>query len=335
MRSLPGVEAASAASVIPFGDLSITRRVQADGPRLRGNEPGAGGKLVGAQYYIVGADYFRTLGIEVVAGREFNAAEETSSGGVISAIIDEPLARRLFPNETPVGRRLQFGADDEDVGSGRAVQIVGLVKATRHDLFEREPEPHLYLPSGQAYVSTMHLHVRAAPGSSPGNLVDAVRREVRTIAPTLPLFTVSTLEAHRDSSIALWFLRTAARLFVVLGAAAAFLAIVGLYGVKSYIVSRRTREFGIRQALGATPARIVHQVFREGFGLTLVGLGFGLGLGAVLGRVLSVVLYQVSPFDPISLAAAAALLLTAAMFAAWIPARRAGRIEPMVAMRTE
>jgi len=335
MRSLPGVEAVSSASVIPFGDMSITRRVQADGPRLRGNEPGADGKLVGAQYYIVGADYFRTLGIEIVAGREFNAAEETSSGGVISAIIDEPLAKRLFPNESPVGRRLQFAADDEDVGSGRAVQIVGLVKATRHDLFERNPEPHLYLPSGQAYVSTMHLHVRAAQGASPGNLVDAVRGEVRAIAPTLPLFAVSTLEAHRDSSIALWFLRTAARLFVVLGVAAAFLAIVGLYGVKSYIVSRRTREFGIRQALGATPARIVHQVFREGFGLTLAGLAFGLGLGALLGRVLSVVLYQVSPFDPISLGAAALLLLTAALLAAWVPARRAGRIEPMVAMRTE
>jgi predicted permease len=335
MRSLPGVEAVSSASVIPFGDMSITRRVQADGPRLRGNEPGAGEKLVGAQYYVVGADYFRTLGIEVVAGREFNAAEETSSGGVISAIIDEPLARRLFPNETAVGRRLQFAADDEDVGSGRAVQVVGLVKATRHDLFEREPEPHLYLPLGQAYVSTMHLHVRAAPGTSPVNLVDAVRREVRTIAPTLPLFTVSTLEAHRDSSIALWFLRTAARLFLVLGAAAAFLAIVGLYGVKSYIVSRRTREFGVRQALGATPGRIVRQVFREGFALTLAGLAVGVGLGAVLGRILSTILYQVSPFDPISLGAAAVLLLAAAVLAAWVPARRAGRIEPMVAMRTE
>jgi predicted permease len=335
MRSRPGVEAAASASVIPFGDVSITRRVQADGPRLRGNEPGAADKLVGAQYYIVGADYFRTLGIGVVAGREFNAAEEAPSSGVISAIIDEPLARRLFPNETPIGRRLQFAADDEEVGSGRAVQIVGLVKATRHDLFEREPEPHLYLPSGQAYVSTMHLHVRAAQGTSPDGLVDPVRREVRAIAPTLPLFTVSTLEAHREGSIALWFLRTAARLFVVLGVAAAFLAIVGLYGVKSYLVSRRTREFGVRQALGATPALIVRQVFREGFGLTLGGLLFGLGLGALLGRVLSVVLYQVSPFDPVSLGAAALLLLSAAALAAWVPARRAGRIEPMVAMRMD
>ena len=176
---------------------------------------------------------------------------------------------------------------------------------------------------------------RAAAGSSPTHLLDTVRREIRATAPALPLFTVATLEAHREGSIGLWVLRTAARVFSVIGAAAAFLAIVGLYGVKSYIVSRRTREFGIRQALGATPARIVQQVFREGFGLTLVGLAFGLGLGAVLGRVLAVVLYQVSPFDPISLGAAALLLLTAAMLAAWVPARRAGRIEPMVAMRTE
>ena len=335
MRSLPGVEAASIASVIPFGNTSMTRRVQADGPRLRGDEPGATDKLVGAQYDIVGADYFRTLNIDVIAGREFTAADEQPSSGVVSAIIDEPLARRLFPDVNPVGRRLQFAAGDDDAASDRAVEIVGLARGTRHDLFDREPEPHIYLPSGQAYMSETHVHIRAAAGGSPAQLLDAVRREIRATAPALPLFTVATLEAHREGSVGLWVLRTAARVFGVLGAAAAFLAIVGLYGVKSYIVSRRTREFGIRQALGATPARIVRQVFREGFGLTLVGLGLGLGLGALLGRVLSTVLYQVSPFDPISLAAAAALLLTAAMFAAWVPARRAGRVEPMVAMRTE
>jgi len=335
LRSLPGVERASSASLIPFNDISITRQVQGDGPRLRANDPGAREKLVDAQYFVVGADYFKTLGIDVVAGREFTLADEQLSAGVIPAIVDEPLARRLFPDATPLGRRLQFAADDDGVGSGRAIEIVGLVKGTRHDLFDREPVPHLYLSSGQAYVSSMHLHIRAAGGSAPENLLDLVRREIRTTAPTLPLFTVATLAAHRDGSVGLWFLRTAARLFVVLGSAAAFLAIVGLYGVKSYVVSRRTREFGIRQALGATPARIVQLVFREGSALTLIGLGLGLGLGALLGRVLSTVLYQVSPFDPLSLAAAAGILLAAAMVAAWVPARRAGRIEPMVAMRTE
>jgi len=335
LRSLPGVEAAATSSLIPFGEVSIDRRVQTDGPRLRGNEPGAKEKLVAAQYYVIGADYFRTLGIPVVAGREFAGDEEQRSTGVVAAIIDEPLARRLFGEESPVGRRLQFSAGDEDVGSDRAVEIVGLVKGTRHDLTSREPEPHIYLPSGQAYVAWTHLHVRTEAGNSPANLVDTVRREIRSVAPGLPLFTVGTLETHRERSVALWFLRTAARVFLVLGGAAAFLAIVGLYGVKSYIVSRRTREFGIRQALGATPALIVRQVFREGFALTLAGLGLGLGLGALLGRVLAVVLYQVSPFDPISLAAASALLLGAAMIAAWVPARRAGRIEPMVAMRME
>ena len=335
LRSLPGVEAASIASVVPFGNTSMTRAVQGDGPRLRGNEPGARDKLVGAQYYVVGADYFRTLNIETIAGREFTAAEEQASTGVVSAIIDEPLAARLFPGANPVGRRLQFAAGDDGAGSDRAVEIVGVVKGTRHDLFDREPEPHLYLPSGQAYMSETHLHIRAAAGRTPAHLLDTVRREIQAAAPALPLFTVATLEAHREGSIGLWVLRTAARVFSVLGAAAAFLAIVGLYGVKSYIVSRRTREFGIRQALGATPALIVRQVFREGFGLTLAGLGLGLGLGALLGRVLSVVLYQVSPFDPISLGGAALLLLSAAMLAAWVPARRAGRIEPMAAMRTE
>ena len=147
--------------------------------------------------------------------------------------------------------------------------------------------------------------------------------------------SVATMEAQRDRSIALWLLRTAARVFVVLGSAAAFLAIVGLYGVKSYIVSRRTREFGVRQALGATPRNIVTQVLREGLALTAAGLVLGLGLGALLGRVLSVVLYQVSPFDGLSFAIASALLVSAALFAAWVPARRAAGIAPMAAIRAE
>ena len=171
------------------------------------------------------------------------------------------------------------------------MEIVGLVAPTRHDMFEREPEPHVYLASGHAYVSTMHLHVRAAQGTSPASLVDMVRGEIRAAAPGLPVFSVATLEAHRDRSIPLWFLRTAARLFVILGAAAAFLAVVGLYGVKSYIVSRRTREFGVRQALGATPRDIVRQVLREGLPLTFGGLALGrrsrcaAGKGAVGGLV--------------------------------------------------
>ena len=335
LRALPGVDSVSTASVIPFGDTSMTRRVQADGPRLRGNEPGATEKLVGAQYYVVGAGYFRTLGIELIAGREFTASDEQPSGGGVRAIIDEPLAKRLFPNENPIGRRLQFTADDDGPGSDRPMEIIGLVKGTRHDLFSREPEPHLYLSSGLDYSPAMHLHVRAAEGIPPGALVDTVRQAIRTTAPSLPVFTVATLEAHRDGSIPLWFLRTAARVFLVLGGAAAFLAVVGLYGVKSYVVSRRTREFGIRQALGATPALIVRQVLREGLPLTLVGVGLGIGLGGLLGRVLSTILYQVSPFDPLSLAAASALLLGAALAAAWLPARRAGRIEPMAAMRAD
>ena len=333
LRATPGVEAATTASIIPFGEVSITRRVQGDGPHLRGNEPGATGKLVGAHYYIVGADYFRTLGIELLGGREFTVDDELPSRGAVRVIIDEPLARRLFPGENPVGRRLQFGADDDGAASERPMEIVGLVAPTRHDMFEREPEPHIYLASGQVYVSTMHLHVRAAQGTAPASLIDTVRAEIRTAAPALPVFAVTTLEAHRDRSIPLWFLRTAARLFVILGAAAAFLAVVGLYGVKSYIVSRRTREFGVRQALGATPPDLVRQVLREGLPLTSGGLALGLGLGALLGRVLSVVLYQVSPFDVVSFAAASAVLVAAAFLAAWVPAQRAGRIEPMAAMR--
>jgi predicted permease len=335
LRALPGVASVSTASLVPVGGITITRQVQGDGPRLRRTDPGARERLVDAHYYVVGADYFRTLGIRVVAGREFSAAEERQAGGVVPAIIDEPLARRLFGRERAVGRRLQFGADDKGPGSDRPIEIVGLAAAARHDLFDREPPPHLYLPFGQAYVGAMHLHVRPAAGLAPSALVDTVRREVRGRAPSLPLFSVSTLEAHRDRSLSLWVLRIAAQIFVVLGLSAAFVAIVGLYGVKSYLVSRRTREFGIRQALGATRGDLLRQVVREGGIVSAAGFAAGLGLAAVLGRAVSALLYQVSAFDPVSFAAAAGLLLAAAFLAAWIPARRAGRIEPMVALRIE
>jgi predicted permease len=335
LRGLPGVEAASSASIVPFGNVTVGRTVQADGPRLRGTDPGAGDKLVQAHFYVVGADYFRTLGIRVIAGREFTIAEEQASDGVVPAIIDEPTARRLFARDNPVGRRLQFSADETGAATDRPIEIVGLVAGTRHELFERDPRPHLYLPFGQAYLPSLNLHVRAAAGIAPVSLVDAIRREVRAASPALPVLSVATLEAHRDRSLALWVLRIAAQVFVVLGLAAAFVAVVGLYGVKSYIVSRRTREFGIRQALGASPGDILHQVFREGIGLTVVGLAGGLALGALLGQGVATFLYQVSPFDPVSFGGAAGVLLGAALIAAWVPARRAGKVAPMAALRLD
>ena len=334
LRSTPGVEAATAASVIPFGEVSITRRVQADGPRLRGNEPGAEREarrrsVLHRRSRLLPHARHRGDRRPRIHGCRRIALGRRRPRHHRRATRPAPVSRREPGRPPPPVRSL----DDDGTASERPMEIVGLVAPTRHDMFEREPEPHLYLASGHAYVSTMHLHVRAAQGTSPASLVDMVRGEIRAAAPGLPVFSVATLEAHRDRSIPLWFLRTAARLFVILGAAAAFLAVVGLYGVKSYIVSRRTREFGVRQALGATPRDIVRQVLREGLPLTFGGPALGVGLGALLGKVLSVVLYQVSPFDPISFTLAAGVLSAASMVAAGMPARRAGRITPMEAMR--
>jgi putative ABC transport system permease protein len=335
LRSAPGVEAVAAASLVPFGEMTSTSDVQRDGPPLRSNDPAARGRLVEAHHYVIGADYFRALGIRVLRGRDFSPTEEQQAGGIVPVIIDEPLARRLFGADDPIGRRIRLALTARSTGDEAPFEVVGLVAATRHDLFAQEAEPHLYVPFGADYTPGMNIHVRAARGVEPAALVETVRREIRDTDPRLPVFGVTTLASFRDASIPLWMLRTAAALFSVFGLSAVFVAVVGLYGVKSYVVSRRVREFGVRMALGASAGDILKMVFREGAIVAAAGLVLGLASGAGLGLLVGSLLYQVSPLDPPTFVVASAVLLTAALFASWAPARRAGRVQPMAALRQE
>ena len=333
VRSMPGVQSASIASLVPFGDIREGRVVQRAGtpPAEAGQKPAG----VEGTFTVIGADYFDTLRLPVMRGRGFTPAEERSAGGAKVAIIDEPLARQLFGGADPIGERVQLLR--ENTPTPEPLEIVGVVAGVRSDMFTKTPEPHVYVPYGQSYRGVMNMHVRLA---SPGQaaelaMIGTLRQELRAVDPAVAVLSLKTLRQHRDGGIALWAVNSGARLFTIFGAVALLLAVIGVYGVKSYVVSRRTREIGVRMALGATPSSVLWLVLREGLTLTGVGVAVGLGLSWALGRLLSGMLYEVGALDPLVFTIAPVVLTAAAMVASYVPARRATRVLPLTALRTE
>ncbi len=331
LRATPGIESVAAASVIPFGDYSFGSTVQREGPRLKNEDRQAAAKLVHAQAYAITSDYFKTLGLRMLNGREFTAAEDVGVGGTAPVIIDPGVAERLFPNENPVGQLLQYGADSGTTDA-KPMLIVGVAPGVRHDLFEQKPEPHVYTVSSRKESTRMFVYARAASQDASG-IVGTVRDQLRAADPNLPVIFVKSFRAQHESSAQVWILRAAARMFLTLGLAAAFVAVIGLYGVRSYLVTRRTREFGVRMAIGASPADVLRLVIREALATTAAGLTIGLALGVLLGWGLSALIYQISPWDPITLAGATGILAVASLVASIIPARRASTVMPMAALR--
>lgn len=334
LRATPGVESVAAASVVPFGDYSFGAAVQREGRRLKNEEPDAKGKIVHAQYYKVTSDYFKTLGLSMLRGREFTAAEETGVSGTEPVIVDAGLADRLFPNENPVGQLLQFGADSGTADS-QPMLIVGVAPGLKHDLFESAPEPHVYTASSAGESTRMFVYSRAAAPQTADAIVSTVREQLRQADANLPVIYTKSFRSQLEGSAQVWVLRAAAKMFLTLGLAAAFVAVIGLYGVRSYLVTRRTREFGVRMAIGASPVDVMTLVLREAIATTAAGLAIGLGLGMMLGWGVSAVLYRVSPLDPVTLGGATGLLAVASIVASVIPAHRASRVLPMTALRND
>jgi len=358
VAALPGVQSAAIGSVVPFGMVSLSRNVQ-----LAGVHPApdakpataAEGLAFGARWNSVGADYFSTMGLPILRGRAFSPIEANDKGAPAVAIIDEVLARKLFPNGDALGQRLQFaerdapraaGSEGASVGASEniakragesSIEIVGIVPATKWELFGDTSNGVIYQPFAQGYQSNVFLHVRTAATSPEAQraMIDAVRRELRAAATGVPVFDVKTFRQHLDSSFQLWIVRIGAVMFTVFGGLAMTLAAVGLYGVKAYAVARRTREIGIRMALGAEPGAVQKMILREGLTMALLGVGLGLVLGLGLGQVLQSMLYKVSPVDPVTFAVAPVVLVVAALLASWLPARRATRVNPLTALRAE
>ena len=336
LRTVPGVEAVSMASLVPFGSLSEGIRVDSAAAATQGSQPAAPLR-VSAQHASIGSDYFRSLGLPVLRGREFTLGEAEGTEPRRVAIIDEPLVRRLFPKpgENPVGQFVRVGSG-EDGQPQELLEVVGVVPGVRHELFDRSPSPHLYVPFSARPRTWMHYHVRLAPGApSDAVMLDLVRREVRAGDSRLPVLSANTLRSFMEGSIFLWLFRAGAKVFTSFGLAALVLALVGIYGVNAYMVLRRTREVGIRMALGATPRDVVRLILRDTAVVTAVGIGAGTLLAVAIGHSLGSMLYEVTAYDPVALVVAPLLLAGSALLASYIPARRATRVAMVAALRRD
>ena len=354
LAALPGVTHVSIAATVPFGMVSNTKWVRRGGVQSAADAraaTAAEGRRFRASFYSVGADFFPTVGLPLLRGRAFTLAEATQAGGPPVAIVDELLAKKLWPDADPIGQRLQLARQQEEDGDaaasperatgeikpGESIEVVGVVPVIREAVFEKERGSAFYLPFSRGFQSNAFFCVRFAslPPGHEGATADLLRGAVRNVDPALPILSVKTFEQHLEGDLQLWVVRVSAAVFSVFGGVAFGLAIVGLYAVKAYLVARRTREIGIRMALGAQRTTVHWMILREGAVMLGTGLAIGLLLAVATAKIISALLYEVSATDPIAFTVAPILLAAAGLLATWLPARRATRISPMAALRTE
>jgi putative ABC transport system permease protein len=323
LRSAPGVRRAAATTSLPF-----------DGPDSRlnltiANRTGQSAFPIRAHPRIVSTDYFQTMGIPLVRGRVFTDHDTESSQHVV--VINEAAARRYWPNEDPVGQRISLGATDE------WREIVGIVGDTRHEGLDADADPAAFLPQhqrflnlGNGFARTMTLVVRTAAGDA-ASLTPLIRSAVASIDPQLPIGLVRPMDDMIGESIA------PRRFNFVLVSAFAFVALVltaaGLYGVMAYVVVQRTREIGVRMALGATRRQVLALMFRQAGSLTAVGIALGVAGALVLTRSMTSLLFGVSAANPLVYVGVSALLAAVALAAVAVPSSRATAIDPLRALR--
>jgi putative ABC transport system permease protein len=332
LRAEPGLRFASISTAMPFDGHSSARLVQTAGARLPPGDPGR----MHAEFVGVGADYFRAIELPVVAGRAFSAAEEFGAAGRRLAVIDQPLSRALFGGASPVGRTIQY---ESQVASEAPVvlEVVGLVPGVKTQLFDPGPMPHIYVTYGHASQTAVYLHAlttQPTPSAEASRLA-GLRALLHEVDPDLPILALDTRATYRDRSPMLVLMRTAARLFAVFGLAALVLAAAGIYGVKAYVVARRTHEIGIRMALGAARGEVIWLIAREGLLVGVAGLAVGAALSVVAGFGLRSMTYAARGADSSVMAVTIAVLFLAAVMASLVPARRALNIDPVLALRAD
>jgi len=319
-ETLPGVTSATVVSHVPFDYGMLLSDVSIDG-----DIPGTKDDAISTGYNVVGPRFFETFEAAVVRGRRFDSSDTSRSRHV--AIVNETLAAKLWPRQDAVGRRLRLGRRGDDW-----LEVVGVARDGKYLMLAEQPRPYLYLPLAQHYQTPVTIVARTT--SDPAGLSQPLQGIVNGLDPDLPVFNLRTMETHvRTSIFGLLPFRMGATMAAVQGAIGMLLAIMGLYAVVSYAVTRRTREIGVRLALGAAQTEVMQLVVREGMWLSLVGLVLGLAIALGLGLILSKVLYGVPSADVSVLASVSALLLTVAALACYLPARRATRIDPLTALR--
>jgi predicted permease len=317
--TMPAVQSVSLASLLPLDDSTGGARVLVEGYVLRSPS-----EATEALYTIVGPRYFTTMGTRIVRGREFD--DRDSPGALRTAIVNEAMAERYWPGRDPIGRR--FRLDGE---AGPAVTVVGVAKTGKYITLAEDPVPYFFLPLWQNYASRVRILLRTR--SDPAALASGLRREVAAIDDTLPVFGTKTMQQFLERSM--WGSGAAAGLLGTLGLFVLALTAVGIHGVVSWSVSQRTREIGIRMALGAQAGRVLRLVVGHGLALALIGVLIGTAGALALTRILRNLLFGVSPTDPLTFVLMVGLLVLAALSACYLPARRATLVDPVTVLRQE
>jgi putative ABC transport system permease protein len=321
VRNLPGVEAASATATLPLSGGNWGRSLTVEGfPVL------PVGQAPTIQHTVVTPGYFHTMGIHLLAGRDFTDADSKDAPKV--TIIDERLAREYWPNQSPVGKRIRFGPPEDNEPWHT---IVGVVNGVRHERMQEETRKSAYLPHQQIPVNGLVIVARTS--ADPKSLIAPVRREVAAMDSDLPLSDIATMDQVVSESI--WQPRLYATLFAVFAGGALILAVIGIYGVMAYLVITRTHEIGIRMALGATARDVFKLIVGRGMTLTIIGVVIGVAGAYALTRLMRGLLFDISATDPLTFVLISFLLALAAFLACYIPARRATRVDPLVALRYE
>ena len=319
-RSIPGVEAVALTRLMPLGDSS-----NSNGPVLKEGETlarGSAGRDITTN--VISPDYFKAMQIPIMEGRDFDDRDREKTQRVV--IVNQRMAQVLWPNESAVGKRIFIGADSHD-----PLEVVGVVKTGKYRTLAEDPRMFFYYPLSQRRPGIMTMVMRT--NGDPRNFVGALRHEVQQLDRAVPMSAVKTMEQHMTWP--LWGPSLAATLALAFGVIALLLSSIGLYSVMAYVVSQRTKEVGIRMALGASRHDVLKMITSQGMRLAIVGAGLGLVLALLLAKVMSSLLIGVSGYDITTFVIVSVVLSVVAFVASYLPARRATKVNPLIALRYE
>jgi putative ABC transport system permease protein len=321
VKNLPGVKSVAGIDSLPLSNSNVTTTFLVEGVPIvaLADRPDVGRR-------VVTPGYFQTMGVPILKGRTFTEHDRDNTSNVI--VVNEELASRYWPNQEAIGKRLGF---EEDPSKQVWREIVGVVGNVRHKALETEATPEVYFPYQQFPSNFMSLVVRT--DSDPASIVPAIRSQVLSVDSDQPVSDVMTMEQRLAKAVASSrFVMTLLSSFSML---ALGLAAVGIYGVMAYLVTERTQEIGVRMALGAQKRDVLKLVVRKGMFLAIVGTAIGLLASLALTRLMRSLLFQVTPTDWLTFVVASLVLLTVALLASYIPARRATKLDPLIALRYE
>jgi macrolide transport system ATP-binding/permease protein len=319
--AMSGVQSASLSFAVPLGIPGHVGFVSVEGRPL---VPGQ--QLPETSFNSVDPAYFATMRVPILRGRTFADSDNEAAPQV--AIVNQTMAKKLWPNEDPVGKRFRWNGE-----SGPYVEVVGVAQDGQYFFLSPDSQPYFYAPLAQNFSSRLSLQIRSS--IPPESLGLAVQEQVRTLAPDLPIIDLSTMQKTVRGLGGLFIFRLAASLAAALGFLGLTLAVIGVYGIVSFGMIQRTREMGIRVALGANRNDIMKLAFGSGLALISSGVILGIVSAWAVTRVMAKLLIGVSGTDPAAYGAAVAVISAVALFACWVPARRATRVDPLIALRYE